>query len=147
MSKGVHRIVRWEVFARDNFTCRYCGRSPATYRGISLEVDHQHPRSKGGTDHIDNLLTACFECNNGRSDRMLTQELPAVVPADLGHFEVQAPKGLPAVRTVPSITIFVRHGKDCPYVSDNFYRRCRCRKHLRWTDKGKQMKVSAKTRS
>ena len=48
---------------------------------------------------------------------------------------------------IPSITIFVRHSEDCPNAGDEFYKRCACRKHLRWFWKGKQHRKSAKTRS
>ena len=33
-----------------------------------LEVDHVEPASKGGTDSIDNLVTACKRCNRGKTD-------------------------------------------------------------------------------
>src|SRR5207248_11360067 len=32
-------------------------------RGYAFEVDHQIPRSKGGSDHIDNLVACCQKCN------------------------------------------------------------------------------------
>lgn len=32
-------------------------------------VDHKHPRSKGGSDHIDNLLAACWHCNQAKRDK------------------------------------------------------------------------------
>jgi len=48
---------------------------------------------------------------------------------------------------VPSISIFVRHASDCKYRDDETWRRCNCRKHLRWTHDGKQYRRSAKTRS
>lgn len=47
----------------------------------------------------------------------------------------------------PVITIFVRHASDCKYKGDEFARRCRCRKHLRWTHNGKQYRRTAGTRS
>jgi hypothetical protein len=31
--------------------------------------------------------------------------------------------------TAPVITIFVRHGADCKYYGEEFYRKCNCRKH------------------
>lgn len=37
-----------------------------------LEVDHVHPVAEGGTNHIDNLLTACFDCNRGKGAGLLT---------------------------------------------------------------------------
>jgi integrase/recombinase XerD len=49
--------------------------------------------------------------------------------------------------TPPLITIFVRHSKDCKYAGDEFCKRCRCRKHMRWTQNGKQYRRKANTRS
>lgn len=55
------------------------------------------------------------------------------------------------VRQAPVITIFVRHGfvdgKLCKYADDEQYKRCNCRKHLRWFANGKQQTRTAKTRS
>jgi hypothetical protein len=65
--------IRFEVFTRDGFTCQYCGRRPPT---VVLEVDHIHPRSKGGTDDSLNLITACFACNRGKRAKTLTQIAP-----------------------------------------------------------------------
>ncbi|HEX8817183.1 MAG TPA: site-specific integrase [Terriglobales bacterium] len=47
----------------------------------------------------------------------------------------------------PSITVFVRHSGDCKYKDDETWRRCNCRKHLRWSHGGRQYRASAKTRS
>lgn len=49
--------------------------------------------------------------------------------------------------TAPEITVFVRHSSDCPYKDDETHRGCRCRKHLRWSYRNEQHRVSAKTRS
>ncbi len=48
---------------------------------------------------------------------------------------------------VPSITIFVRHAPSCKYHEDETWKRCNCRKHLRWSHDGKQYRRSANTRS
>lgn len=48
---------------------------------------------------------------------------------------------------VPVIAIFVRHSEDCKYRDDETWKRCNCRKHLRWTYDGKQFRRPAKTRS
>lgn len=64
-SKGLG--LRFRVLLRDNFTCVYCGRNPKE-DGVKLEVDHIIPKSRGGTDDIDNLVTACWECNQGKKD-------------------------------------------------------------------------------
>jgi hypothetical protein len=47
----------------------------------------------------------------------------------------------------PLITIFVRHSADCKYKGDEFCKRCNCRKHLRWTQNGKQYRRKTGTRS
>jgi site-specific recombinase XerD len=49
--------------------------------------------------------------------------------------------------TAPLVTIFVRHSEDCKYKGDEFARRCHCRKHLRWSQNGKQYRRKANTRS
>lgn len=49
--------------------------------------------------------------------------------------------------TAPLITIFVRHSAGCKYRGDEFEKRCHCRKHLRWTQHGKQHRRKANTRS
>src|SRR5713226_3083134 len=49
--------------------------------------------------------------------------------------------------STPLITILVRHSKKCRYAGDEFCKRCNCRKHLRWTQGGKQFRRKAGTRS
>jgi hypothetical protein len=66
--KAVGNKLRFEVFKRDSFKCQYCGRSAPD---VILNVDHLHPHAKGGDANILNLVTSCFECNSGKSDRML----------------------------------------------------------------------------
>lgn len=56
--------VRFKVFERDGFACRYCGQKAPN---VVLHVDHIFPVSRGGPDHIDNLCTACSACNAGKS--------------------------------------------------------------------------------
>lgn len=56
---------RFDVFLRDGFRCAYCGRS--VDEGAMLHVDHIVPRARGGEDTLDNLTTACRECNIGKS--------------------------------------------------------------------------------
>ena len=48
---------------------------------------------------------------------------------------------------VPLITIFVRHSANCKYAGDEFSKRCTCRKHLRWSQDGKQYRRKAGSRS
>ncbi len=62
---AISKKIRFEVFKRDGFQCAYCGKSPPD---VLLECDHINPKSKGGTDDINNLITACFDCNRGKSN-------------------------------------------------------------------------------
>ena len=55
--------TRWQVFARDSFTCQYCGRRPPE---VALEVDHRVAVANGGSDDLENLYSACVECNRGK---------------------------------------------------------------------------------
>ena len=57
--------LRFRVLRRDNFTCQYCGRSAPD---VELHVDHKVPFADGGSDSLSNLVTACAECNLGKSD-------------------------------------------------------------------------------
>ena len=64
----ISKSLRFKVLNRDNFTCQYCGRKPPE---VKLHVDHIVPSSKNGYTRIDNLITACQECNLGKSDKEL----------------------------------------------------------------------------
>jgi hypothetical protein len=70
--KGLSKKLRFSVFERDGFTCRYCGHTPPD---VLLEVDHIEPVSKGGLNNESNLVTSCVNCNRGKSARQLG-ELP-----------------------------------------------------------------------
>jgi hypothetical protein len=69
--------TRFEIFKRDDFTCRYCGRKSPE---VVLEVDHIVPVREGGDDDPVNLATSCWECNSGKAgvslDRVMTGEDP-----------------------------------------------------------------------
>lgn len=67
--KGLSKKIRFGVFKRDAFTCQYCGRHPPT---VTLEIDHIIPVSKGGVSDDHNLITACFDCNRGKSGELLS---------------------------------------------------------------------------
>lgn len=66
------RKLRFEVFKRDAFICQYCGQGTPD---VILEADHIHPRSKGGKDDIDNLITACYDCNRGKGAIPLSKKV------------------------------------------------------------------------
>jgi 5-methylcytosine-specific restriction endonuclease McrA len=59
------RIVlsRRNIMKRDGHTCQYCGIKS------DLTLDHVIPRSKGGIDTWENLVTACNRCNVRKGNR------------------------------------------------------------------------------
>ena len=68
--KPVSASLRWSVYARDGFRCRYCGRQ-AGQDGVDLTLDHVVSVAEGGDDSLDNLVTACGACNGGKGARSL----------------------------------------------------------------------------
>jgi len=71
--KTISAKKRLEVLKRDNFTCQVCGKSPALFPElqidvVELEIDHFRPHSKGGSDDSDNLQTLCMMCNRGKGN-------------------------------------------------------------------------------
>ena len=68
--RDAHRrkITRRAVFARDRWTCQYCGSARGT-----LTVDHVVPRSKGGSSGWDNIVTCCAPCNRRKGDLLPRQ--------------------------------------------------------------------------
>lgn len=55
--------LRQKVLKRDSQICQYCG-------GAASAVDHVIPRSKGGSDALDNLRSSCKRCNSFASDNL-----------------------------------------------------------------------------
>lgn len=54
------RLTRQNVMLRDAHQCQYCSRQPKV---SELNIDHVVPRSRGGQDSWENLVTACRVCN------------------------------------------------------------------------------------
>jgi 5-methylcytosine-specific restriction endonuclease McrA len=84
--KRRRRITRRAVFARDSWTCQYCG------TGTHLTVDHVVPRSRGGETKWENIVTSCAPCNRRKGNRM---------PKETGMHPRKAPRA-------PGPTVFIR---------------------------------------
>lgn len=59
--RQIDQFISWKVFHRDNYSCRYCGRTE-----IPLTVDHLILWEDGGPSIEENLLSACRKCNKTR---------------------------------------------------------------------------------
>jgi 5-methylcytosine-specific restriction endonuclease McrA len=55
-------LTRRAVFARDEWTCQYCG-------GHAENVDHVIPRSRGGMHTWENVVASCRRCNARKENR------------------------------------------------------------------------------
>lgn len=66
--QGIRKKDRFAIMERDGFKCQYCG---AGADSAQLVIDHIVPVAEGGSDIIENLITACFDCNSGKGARML----------------------------------------------------------------------------
>jgi 5-methylcytosine-specific restriction endonuclease McrA len=86
--RDAHRrkITRRAVFARDDWTCQYCGARS------NLTVDHVIPRSKGGLSNWENIVASCAPCNRRKADR---------TPVQSGMHPAQTPRQ-------PHAEIFIR---------------------------------------
>lgn len=60
MRRPVIRLSRKNLMLRDEHQCQYCARRLPTRE---LNIDHVLPRSRGGSDSWENLVTACRACN------------------------------------------------------------------------------------
>jgi hypothetical protein len=77
--KTISKKLRFEVFKRDSFKCQYCGRVAPD---VILNVDHIDPVASEGSNDILNLITSCFDCNAGKSDRKLSDDSAMVKQRD-----------------------------------------------------------------
>lgn len=75
---AVSKRLRYEILRRDQHTCRYCG---ASAPDVPLTVDHVLPVALGGTDEATNLVTACRDCNAGKTSSSPDAPLVADVEA------------------------------------------------------------------
>ncbi|MGB3614185.1 MAG: HNH endonuclease [Elainellaceae cyanobacterium] len=57
-------LTRRNILHRDAHACQYCG-----YGGDELTLDHVVPRSRGGVDSWENIVTACVCCNVKKGNR------------------------------------------------------------------------------
>ncbi|MCB0108495.1 MAG: HNH endonuclease [Caldilineaceae bacterium] len=65
---------RFEVVRRlYRFACGYCGTTETTSGG-EMTVDHYMPRAVGGDDELDNLVYACWKCNQYKHDFWPSQD-------------------------------------------------------------------------
>src|SRR5205823_3946614 len=90
------KISRRALFARDEWSCVYCGTS-----GGRLTLDHVVPRSRGGESDWENVVTACAPCNLRKGDKLpeeasMTLRRPPRPPAPSLFITLATPSGMPS---------------------------------------------------
>ena len=65
------QVTNTFLFARDDYSCQYCGRQKNELRGRQfLTRDHIVPLSRGGDTTWENVVTSCSPCNNRKGNRL-----------------------------------------------------------------------------
>jgi len=85
------QVTNTFLFARDGYTCQYCGRHRRELRGRQfLTRDHVVPASRGGENVWGNVVTACSPCNNRKGDaRPEEAGMPLLtVPLEPNHVQL-----------------------------------------------------------
>jgi 5-methylcytosine-specific restriction endonuclease McrA len=57
------KVNRTRIYKRDNHECAYCGSKK------QLTLDHIIPKSRGGGNDWNNLVTCCFKCNLKKANK------------------------------------------------------------------------------
>lgn len=88
--------VRQYLLDKWNRKCAYCNTE-----NVPLQVDHIHPKAKGGSNRISNLCLACEKCNLKKGTQNIEQFL-AKKPDILKHILSQAKRPLKDAAAVNS---------------------------------------------
>jgi len=90
---------RANIYARDDHSCQYCGK---VFPTAELTFDHVVPIAKGGRKTWENIVTACWRCNNKKSGR---------TPEEAGMKLMKKPVK-PRWNPIVTITIGIRNTPD-----------------------------------
>lgn len=83
-------LTRENVLKRDGYACVYCGYDDNIR---NLTMDHVIPKSKGGPNSWDNLVTACKHCNSEKGDLSL-EEYGKEIPVSMRPHHLMLLKSL-----------------------------------------------------
>lgn len=68
--KQAMKYAKYKVYLRDNGDCQYCGNHVPRAK---WQLDHVHPRSKGGITTWTNVVVACPGCNQSKGNKTLEE--------------------------------------------------------------------------
>jgi len=87
--------------------CVYCGKD-----GVPLQVEHIHPKAKGGTNRIGNLTISCAKCNEKKSVRSIGDFLSGK-PALLKKIKAQMTRPLKDATAVNATRWKLKEELEC----------------------------------
>ena len=76
---GFNANKREKILEKTNGKCFYCNKNLRANHFVAKEevikklmtVDHIHPKSKNGSNKLDNLIPSCYKCNQNKADKIL----------------------------------------------------------------------------
>lgn len=115
--KGI-KFTRENVKIRDEFKCQYCGNE---FKSTDLTMDHVYPKTLGGKNYWDNIVSACEKCNSLKGHRIdirpirrpfkptygqmieILRKNPIYIPHKSWNFYLHWPENLVNITKVPKI--------------------------------------------
>jgi len=100
------KFSRQNIYARDKYTCQYCGEP---FAPEELTYDHVVPRSRSGRTEWGNIVSCCVECNRRKGGR---------TPQEAGMRLIQKPsrpKWLPVLKITVGINDVPTSWRDYLY--------------------------------
>ncbi len=92
--------VREYLLAKWGRKCAYCGATGVGPTGVPLNIDHIHPKARGGGNAVSNLTLACIGCNLRKGARDVRDFVTD--PARLARILAQAKRPLADAAAVNS---------------------------------------------
>lgn len=68
VTRQLDQSIVWRCYARDNYTCVYCGKT-----GVPLTYDHFLAQKYGGETTMENGRTSCRPCNKAKGHMTVAQ--------------------------------------------------------------------------
>lgn len=72
----VNKKLHHEIYGEQKGKCYYCGKKMKQFYYVdgkatheTSTIDHKKPLARGGKHERENMVAACFECNNKKADK------------------------------------------------------------------------------
>lgn len=90
ISSRLGRKLVWERTNGENYKAAcYAGCGVILNCMTGWEMGHDEPRSKGGTDELDNLRPICFKCNRQMGNRYTIEQWKTRIPKNKDEVDTE----------------------------------------------------------